>query len=220
MENFRFINEEFVASRVGGTELDVLLSEGWRHFGERFFRYNLAVHDGELRLVTPLRIRIADFRLSKSQRRTLARNADLITTVRPSSVTPAVDELFDRHRRRFDRNVPESIFEFLSREPAEVPCQGMQVSVSEGERLVAVSFFDVGHKAISGIYAVFDPEESERRLGIHTMLCEIEHARRTGCDYYYHGYAYRGESFYDYKKRFSGLEMFDWESGLWREYGE
>jgi arginine-tRNA-protein transferase len=60
---------------------------------------------------------------------------------------------------------------------------------------------------------MFDPDESERGLGIFTMLKEIEHAIDTGRSFYYQGYAYAGESFYDYKKRFRGTEVFDWKEG-------
>ena len=42
----------------------------------------------------------------------------------------------------------------------------------------------------------------------------FEFALGQGKELYYHGYAYEGESFYDYKKRFSALEEFDWE-GNW-----
>ena len=75
--NFELINEEFFADAVTGDELDLLLDDGWRHFGQHFFRYNLGVYDNEIRLVLPLRIRLADFRLSKSQRRVHRRNADV-----------------------------------------------------------------------------------------------------------------------------------------------
>ena len=46
------------------------------------------------------------------------------------------------------------------------------------------------------------------------MLTELKFARDNQKSYYYHGYAYEGESFYDYKKRFGGLETFDWK-GNW-----
>ena len=74
--NFELINEEFFAEAVTGDELDLLLEDAWRHFGPHFFRYNLGIYDNEIRLVLPLRIRLADLRLSKSQRRVLRRNAD------------------------------------------------------------------------------------------------------------------------------------------------
>ena len=72
----------------------------------------------------------------------------------------------------------------------------------------------MGLATTSGIYAIFDPDEQKRRLGIFTMLKEIEHSIETGREFYYQGYAYEGESFYDYKKRFSALERFDW-GGNW-----
>ena len=53
-----------------------------------------------------------------------------------------------------------------------------------------------------------------RRVGIFTMLKEIEYAIAAGKRYYYHGYAYEGESFYDYKKKFNAVEYFDW-AGNW-----
>ena len=49
------------------------------------------------------------------------------------------------------------------------------------------------------------------------MLKEIEFAREKRQNFYYHGYAYEGESFYDYKKRLSGLEAFDWKE-RWEPY--
>ena len=46
------------------------------------------------------------------------------------------------------------------------------------------------------------------------MLLEIEFAQQLGCRYYYPGYAFREPSHYDYKKQFSGLEIYDW-AGRW-----
>jgi arginine-tRNA-protein transferase len=214
-----FINEEFFADDVGPAQLDELLAEGWRHFGTHFFRYSLNIYDGEIRRVLPLRISLAHFRISKSQRRVLSRNADLRVENRPIEITPDSEELFHRHKMRFDHGVPTSIYNFLSAQPATVPCEGREIAVYAGERLVAVSYFDVGATTLSGIYAMFEPDEAQRRLGIFTMLKEIEYAIGSGREFYYQGYAYEGESFYDYKKRFSGLEAYDW-CGNWPSQSE
>lgn len=205
-----FINEEFYADEVSPTQLDLLLADGWRHFGTYFFRYNLAVYREEIRRVMPLRIRLADFQPSKSQRRILRKNKDLTVEIRPTEITPEAEDLFHRHKKRFEHGIPGSIYDFLSSEPAAVPNEGREIAAYLGDRLVAVSYFDIGEKMTSGIYAIFDPDESHRGLGIFTMLKEIEFAVETGREFYYQGYAYEGESFYDYKKRFSGLEVFDW----------
>ena len=214
----RYINEVFETPRVTPGQLDRLLAEGWRHFGTYFFRYSLGLHESDIRLVIPLRIRLNTFSLSKSQRRVLRRNDDLQTEIRPVEITADVADLFDRHKQRFKFGVPASIYDFLSDDPAHVPGETLEVNVKLHGHLAAVSYFDVGEKAVSAIYAMFDPDLSRRGLGIFTMLKEIEFAIGSGKDFYYQGYSYEGHSFYDYKKRFRGSEEFDWR-GNWTSSG-
>ena len=211
-----FINEEFDAARVSPDQLDALLASGWRHFGTQFFRYNFALYQFDIRRVIPLRIRLADFTFSRSQRRVLRRNQDLETVVRPIEITTNSEFLFHRHKQRFNHGVPDSIYDFLSREPAVSPTEANEVAVFHGGRLVAVSYFDIGTSAVSGIYAMFEPTLNSRSLGIFTLLKEIEFAIESGKRFYYLGYAYEGESFYDYKKRFRATEEFDWK-GEWKK---
>lgn len=214
-----FINQDFDTPQVTPQQLDTLLADGWRHFGTHFFRYNIGFHANELRLVLPLRIRLKDFELSKSQRRVLKNNQDLQTIFRPIEVTAEKEDLFERHKQRFVHAVPDSLYDFLSFSPAVVPCKALEISVYKDGKLFAASFFDVGATAVSAIYAMFEPTETNRSLGIFTMLLTIEYAIRNGKTFYYSGYAYEGNSFYDYKKRFAALETFDWE-GSWKTFAE
>ncbi len=209
-----FINEEFAEERVTPHELDRLLADGWRHFGQQFFRYNLAVYEGEIRLVIPLRIRLSAFQPSKSQQRVLKRNADTSVDVGPVKIDREVERLFERHRRRFKQHPPDSIYTFLSEDPGGEPCETLQQTVRIGGELAAVGFFDVGGVSVSGIYTAFDPDEVRRSLGIFTILKEMEFARREGKKFYYQGYCYSGSSFYDYKKGFGGTEAYRW-NGVW-----
>lgn len=218
LKDFPFlINEEFYAAQVSPTHLDQLLADGWRHFGEHFFRYNVGFHDNDLRRVLPLRIRLKNFITSKSQRRILRKNRDLQIVVRPIEITPEKEVLFETHKKRFKHSVPDSIYDFLSAAPAAVPCEALEICVGAREKLLAASFLDVGAKAVSGVYAMFDPRESSRSLGIYTMLLAINYALENNKTFYYPGYAYAGNSFYDYKKRFSALEVFDW-NGTWKKF--
>lgn len=211
------INEEFYTRRVSPQQLDWLLANGWRHFGEQFFRYNVGLHESELRRVLPLRIRLVNFAISKSQRRVLKKNQDLQIVIRPIETTPEKEILFERHKKRFKHNVPDSLDDFLSDAPAAVPCEALEVCVYQNSKLLAASFFDVGARTVSAVYAMFDPQETGRSLGIFTMLLTIDYAAKNGKTFYYPGYAYAGNSFYDYKKRFSALETFDW-NGEWKDY--
>lgn len=210
-DGFSLIHEEFYADQVLREQMDSLWSQGWRHFGTQFFRYNIGILNNELRYVIPLRIRLSEFSFSKSLRRILRRNADLIGSVRDIEIDDETIEIFHRHKQRFDHSVPESIFNFLSSEPSTVPCESKEIRVTLDEKLLAVSYFAIGKDSVSGTYALFEPTITDRSLGIFTMLKEIEYSMDTGREFYYQGYCYDVPSFYDYKKRFRGTEAFDWD---------
>ena len=217
--NFRLINEEFNAEAVLPEQMDSLWSMGWRHFGAQFFRYNVGFLQLDIQFVLPLRIRLSELSLSKSQRRVLRRNEDLHVDIGPATITDADHAMFMRHTTRFNHSIPESLFNFIAQEPSAGPCETREIRVFDGDEMLAVSYFDVGREATSGVYGMFEPEVTDRSLGIFTMLKEIEWAVETGRKFYYLGYAYEGPSFYDYKKRFRGTEAFDWDDE-WRSLGE
>ncbi|MFQ3582466.1 MAG: GNAT family N-acetyltransferase [Chloracidobacterium sp.] len=205
----------FEASYVPAAQLDVLWAHGWRHFGTYFYRYWVNLTNDGVRHVLPLRIELANFTLSESQRRVRRRNRNLRVIIQPTVIDATTELLFERHKQRFTENIPTSIYSFLSSEPASVPCRNQEIAVYDGERLVAKSFLDLGKQASSSVYGIFDPDYAKHSLGIFTMLLEIEYSQARGDKFYYPGYAYHEPSHYDYKKRFSALEWFDW-NGHWR----
>jgi leucyl-tRNA---protein transferase len=206
--------EYFLCRSAPPEQMDELWAEGWRHFGEIFFRYRRWRHDGREYTVTPLRVDLERFSPSRSQRRVLARNRDLHVDVRPTVLDAELWRMFEAHRRRFRADVPGSLHNFLSRRPADVPCRNETIRVRSGPRLVAAHFLDVGASATSAVYSMFDPAESRRSLGIYTILVAAGLSRRTGRRHYYPGYATREPSPYDYKKNLPALEEFDWR-GRW-----
>lgn len=212
-----YLNDYFLRARVAPEQMDMLWARGWRHFGEYFFRYSIGHHDGEARKVIPLRIDLEKFSPSRSQKRAAGRNRDLDVIVRPTFIDEEKQQLFHRHKQRFNHNVPDTIYDFVSTRPAETPCVGREIAVFKDSKLIGVSFLDLGSTSSSSVYAMFDPDESKRSLGIFMILEAIRYSRELGCRYYYPGYAYRGPSFYDYKKNFSGLEYYEWEQG-WKAY--
>ena len=197
--------------------MDRFWAEGWRHFGIFFFRYRTAVHRGKQFSVLPLRIDLERFSPTRSQKRVLAKNSDARIFIGPTFVDEAKEALFLKHRRRFKESVPASLDQFLSPAPDSVPCLNLELCVYLNEALIGVTFLDVGATATSAVYAMFDPEESKRSLGILMMLYSIQYSRQQRHRYYYPGYAYHEPFVYDYKKRFLGLEYLDWTKG-WKPY--
>ncbi len=206
--------QRFESSRITPTTLDALLSDGWRHHGCSFFRDVYGQVGRRFSLILPLRLRVADCRLSKSQRRVMRTNSDLQVEFAAAGLDEDKRRLFDLHRRRFHENVPEKLEDFLGNQPAYIPCQVAECRVYLKRRLIAASFFDLTSSSLSSIYAIFDPAEESRSPGIFTLLCELEFARRSGLHHLYLGYAHADATHYDYKKRFDATEFYDWR-GVW-----
>ncbi len=211
------IDEYFLRDHATPEQMDWLWAQGWRHFGTYFFRYSVSSHWGGVRHVLPLRVDLEKFSPSRSQKRVIAKNRDLRVVIRDSFIDDAKEDLFYSHSERFNDNIPDSIYSFLSDEPATSPCANREICLYDGDRLLASSFLDIGKISTSAVYAMFDPDESWRSLGIFTMVEAIRYSRELGCRYYYPGYAYREPSIYDYKKNFTGLECFDWNDG-WQPF--
>lgn len=210
-------DQNFLCLEASPSEMDRFWAEGWRHFGIFFFRYRRAVHGGKQFSVMPLRVELDRFTLTRSQKRVLANNCDVRILLRPTFVDEEKEALFLKHRLRFKENVPTSLDQFLSPVPDSVPCLNLELCIYLGETLLGVTFLDVGETATSAVYAIFDPAEAKRSLGILMMLHSIQFSREQGCRYYYPGYAYREPFAYDYKKRFIGLEHLDWTAG-WKPF--
>jgi leucyl-tRNA---protein transferase len=204
------IDEYFFNLSVTPEQMDLLLSNGWRHFGIFYFRYQFCNHNGKDHTVIPLRIDLTNFSESRSQKRILAKNRDVNVVIKDTFIDEDKERLFYHHSKRFKENVPTSIYNFLSERPSSIPCHNQEISAYLGKNLIATSFLDIGTISTSAVYAMFDPSESRRSLGIFTMLIAIRYSIARGCRYYYPGYAYKESSIYDYKKNFSGLEYFNW----------
>lgn len=173
-------------------------------------------------LCRQIRVPVGRFRASRSQRRVLRRNADLVVRETDAFVD---DERAVLYRRYLETRHPgspqgssakdlEAIFEdatydggfvFETRDPAG--------------RLVAVSFVHRVQGGLSSAYCFFDPDEPRRSLGTFTILWEIEWCRREGLAFYYLGYWIRGCRTMEYKARFLPHEVFDPANDVFVEVG-
>lgn len=208
------IDEEYYTVGIAAELLDELLSKGWRLLGYCLIRHNTSSWGDVPCTTEPLRVRLADFTLSKRQRKLLRRNADLEVRIGPVHITPEKFALFRAHTFRFSERVPDSLYSFLNIDP-DWPVTGTEMSVYEAGKLVACSYVHNGVHSVSATYCFFDPSLAHRSLGQYTMLLELLEAQRTGKTYYYHGYAYSIPSQFDYKRNFSALEQMDWPTETW-----
>lgn len=210
------IDERAELVQLSPAGLDRILSEGWRLLGRRFVRHNFSTWRRALCRTIPLRVRLAEFELSKSQRQILRRNADLRVISAPARFDAERERLFYLHRERFHEKQATTLASFIHSElPHALPTEGRELEVHLNDELIACSFFHLGQKAVSGTYCVFDPSYSRRSLGTLTMLIELLLAKEMGMEFYYHGYTHDTPSQFDYKLNVTGLESMNWETGEW-----
>jgi leucyl-tRNA---protein transferase len=190
------------------------LGEWLATFRKVLFRYARFPKDGKVFHVQPLRVRLEHTRLNRSQKRILKQNQDVSFIIKPAYIDDEVSQLFERHKTRFKDNVPESLTVFLSERPDVKPCPCSSLCLYLQNKLVGISYLDVGERATSSVYQCFEPTLSKRSLGILMLLLAVQYSREVGKTFYYPGYAFREKSFYDYKKTLRGLEFYDWQ-GTW-----
>jgi arginine-tRNA-protein transferase len=185
------------------------LAWGFRRSGDIVYR----PHCQGCRACVAVRVPIAEFRPDRSQRRCLARNADVDVRVLAAERTDEQLALYKRYlgaRHRgggMDEHGGAEFDQFLIGSWNE----GRFIEFREQatHRLLAVAITDVMDLALSAVYTFYDPEERTRGLGTLAILKQIEWARREGREYLYLGYWIAGHMKMDYKRRFRPLEGFD-----------
>lgn len=173
------------------------------------------------------RIRVADFKPNKSQRRTLKRNAHLVREATSPWATEDQYALFRRYldSRHADGGMADmDIFEFAAM-IEETPVRTRVIEYTERTRrdsnrgrLVGVCLTDILDDGLSMVYSFYEPELQANSLGTYIILDHVELAREVGLPYVYLGYWVPGSRKMGYKAAFSALEIY--KNGTWQDIGD
>ena len=167
------------------------------------------------RACVSIRVIADEFRPTRSMRRVLAHNADVIGEMRALVPTSEQYSIFrayldSRHHDGGmadmtvldyammveDSHVKTRLVEYRRRGP-DSALNGRGVGT-----LLAAALTDVLSDGLSMVYSFFDPDEGSRSLGTLMILDHIVRARRMGLPYVYLGYWVEGSPKMDYKGRF------------------
>jgi len=188
------------------------LGWGFRRSGDLVYRPAC----GACRSCKPVRIAVADFRPSRSQRRCLARNAAVETHVLAAERSDEQLTLYQHYLGArhpgggMDGHGAAEFDQFLSgRWPQARFLELRERNGTGPSRLLAVAVTDVLETALSAVYTFYDPALPARGLGTLAILRQLEWARSNGRDHLYLGYWIARHAKMDYKRRFSALETFD-----------
>jgi leucyl-tRNA---protein transferase len=193
------------STRIDSRMYSQLSNIGFRRSGPHLYR----PHCVACNACVPARVNVEHFRLSRSQRRIMQRNADLEVREIERIDTAEHFALYSRyiHERHRDGDMyPPDREQFNSFLTREWGCTRF-VEFRDTERPLAVAVLDQIESGLSAIYTFFDPDQSQRSLGTHVILWQIERARQLDLPALYLGYWIRNCRKMNYKTKFRPIEL-------------
>jgi len=171
-----------------------------------------------------IRVPVAAFRPSRSQRRVLRRwKGRVRVEISPVSWSEDKLELFQRHKRERglveEGEQPMGAIGYVSW-LVQTCMHTAEMRYYLADRLVGVGILDLGRTSVSSVYFYFDPTPEVARLspGVFSALTEIAFCRRTGREHYYLGLYIADCSHMNYKASYRPHELY--VDGEWQPVGE
>jgi arginyl-tRNA--protein-N-Asp/Glu arginylyltransferase len=196
-----------IMTGVGVDELESLLVRGWRRQGPLYFRPSCA----GCRECVSLRLPVARFRPTRGQRRAAracARFRAVIERPRVDDERLALYAAWHAARERAKDWLPSPLDEesyavqFAYPHPA-----AWEMTLRDGDRIVALTLCDVTRKAWSAIYAFHSPDIAALSPGVASVTLAVDLARERGIPHVYLGYRVLGCPSMRYKSGFGPHEL-------------
>lgn len=181
-----------------------LLALGFRRSGSAIYKPRCP----HCNACQPIRVPLDEFRLSKRQKRTLAKNRDLhfrIVTKEALAHYPLYERYICARHSDGPMYPPseEQYRHFLA-------CEWLSpvfIELWHGQRLVAVAVTDLLPQSLSAIYSYFDPDYSERSLGSLLVLLQCRLGKLMSKSFLYLGYQIDNHDKMGYKRLYRPYEI-------------
>lgn len=186
-------------------QYDYLISMGFRRSGGQIYR----PHCETCKACEPIRLPVALFEPSKSQKRIAKRNQDLRIEISEQD-KPEYYNLFASYINQ--RHADGSMYP-----PSEEQYQGfvpspwgdtLFIEFHDQQELIAVAITDNLFRSLSAMYTYFKPGEEKRSLGTFAILQQIEIAKSMNKQFLYLGYQIDNCQKMRYKQNFLPNERF------------
>lgn len=189
-------------------DYDQKLATGWFRGTGVFYKCDMLCMQEEVYGVQHIRYNLSDLKFKKRHARLLRKNKEQFRVeITPTkSITQRKEELYRQHAFRFGGFIHPTLEEIIHTQAYSPNFPTFEVNVWDGEKLIAVSYFDVAQTSVAAIIGLFDHAYSNYSLGTFTMLLEMEFALNSGLHFYYPGYVLEGCNAFDYKLQMGDCE--------------
>lgn len=168
----------------------------------------------------PVRVPVAGFRASRSQKRAFAKHRGLQPGVSGLRFRAEHYALYLRYQAKrhagggMDQDSRDQYSHFL----LQSRVNSRLIEFRDGDKLVMVSIVDHLNDGLSSVYTFYDSDDLHASFGTYNILWQIEQCRRLGLPYLYLGYWIEDSRKMLYKSRFRPIEGFI--DNAWRELPE
>lgn len=157
----------------------------------------------------PVRVLAPEFAPTRSQRRILRRNRDLVERECPAKATDEQYKLFTRYLRDRHGDGPMARMSAADYRAMveETPVETHVLEYRDGKgRLAAACLADRLNDGYSAVYSISEPDQARRGLGNFMILRLLARAKERGLAYVYLGYWIGESAKMSYKDRFRPIE--------------
>jgi len=214
----RWSLEYEMVTAISAAEYQQRVIQGWRRFGGMMFRPQCPA----CQACQSLRVDVANFRPSRSQRRARNANCDLHARMGLPTVSRAKLQLYDRfHAFQSDSKGwpihPAKDAASYRESFVHNPAFTEEWCYFAADRLIGVGYVDRLPEGLSAIYFFYEPDERHRSLGTFNVLGVIDEAIRSGLPHVYLGYYVAGCPSLSYKANFRPNQILQ-PDGSWRDF--
>ncbi len=205
------------------SELDDYLERGWFRMGQTIFTTQFIHFQATMYNTVWLRADLRTYKCDRTQKKLFKLNARFSVAIQTASLTDEKEILYARYRSAVPFQPSESLDHLLFGPDEEKSIfNTYEVVVHDGDRLIAVGYFDLGQHSAAGIVSVYDPDYKKYSLGKFLIYKKMEYCQSLGMHYYYPGYFVPGYSFFNYKLDIATdvLEFFQLNTQQWKSIHE
>ena len=201
-----------------------MLEHGWRRFG----RMHFVPECKNCTKCISIRIDVANYKFSKSEKRVMAKNKDTKVYIQPPSISVDHLNLYDKYHKYMN---DKKSWPYSPIEPIEYSRSYVEGKASftkeflymRDDKLVGVALTDVLPESISSIYCFYDHDYEKLSLGKFSILAQIKVAKQLKVPYIYLGYWIKDHFSMGYKEAFTPFEVLENRASLdedtiWSKY--
>lgn len=181
-----------------------LIALGFRRSGDDVY----SPYCAQCSQCVPVRLAVAQFIPSRSQKRCLQKNLLTTAVIKPANFEQAHYDLYLRYQeqRHADGNMVNASADEYINFLGSSWCNTQFVEFYIADELAAVAIVDCLDNALSAVYTFFDQKYSNYSLGVYAVLWQIHYAQKQGLAWLYLGFWIADCKKMNYKNQYQPLQ--------------